>query len=106
MPKVTLKHDATLTREKLQQTLTAAFKDKYTVIPSSIYGSVLIVKKDAFNAAYVRLKVTEDTTTVVVNGNAPNPVVRFFFGLGLLGMLILGRGVTKDVTAWFEQNMA
>lgn len=89
MAKAILKHDPTLTKEKLNKILSAKFSTMgYEVGFSNLIGADIYIKKSGWTGVSIKLKQKADTTFLRINGYAPSVAVRLLI-YGIITILIL-----------------
>lgn len=89
MAKAILKHNPSLTKEKLKDILFAHFGAiGYEVDLSALIGADIYIKKNNWVGVTIKLKQNADSTFLRINGYAPSLAVRLLY-IGIVTMLIL-----------------
>lgn len=89
MAKIILKHDASLTKDKLKEVLSYHFITMgYEVGLSSLIGADIYIKKSNWIGVVIKLKQKPDSTFLRVNGYVPSTALRVLVN-GLIPMLFL-----------------
>lgn len=105
MAKAILAHNPSLTKESLNEVLSAHFTPLgYEVGDSALIGADLYIKKSGWTGVSVKLKQKSDSTLIRINGYAPSMAVRLLL-YGLITILILlpkWRKLEKEVKDFLE----
>ena len=89
MGKAILKHNPSLTKEKLKDILVAHFGAiGYEVDFSALLGADIYIKKNSWVGVTIKLKQKSDSTFLRIGGYAPSLAVRLLI-LGIVTILFL-----------------
>ncbi len=89
MAKIILKHDPSLTKDKLKEVLSYHFITAgYEVGLSSLIGADIYIRKNNWVGVAIKLKQKQDSTFLRVNGYVPSTTLRILVN-GVIPILFL-----------------
>jgi hypothetical protein len=100
MPKLQIRHQPDLTKERFLEILQKQFQGKYEVYHTKVIDRDVCIKQSSMSGVFLKLKQKDDRTEIVYNRNAPSAVWR-----GLLGIwpyLFAGRPLEREVKQYLE----
>jgi len=107
MSQLVLKHDPSLTKEKLEQILSAHFTPKGLEVGlSSLIGADIYIRKSGWTGVTIKIKQKSDSTFLRIGGYAPSPGVRVLL-YGLILYIILApkwKALDKEVSDYISST--
>lgn len=101
MAKIVIRHNPSLTKEKLLELFQKRFGGTYEVYETKLLGADLVVKKSGYTGVSVKLVQKSDTTFIRFGAFAPSAWVRIML-YGLI-MYLFVRKSWKALTAEVKQ---
>ena len=108
MAKITLRHNPSLTKDKLLELFQKRFGGTYEVYETKLLGADLVVKKSGYTGVAVKLLQKSDSTAIRYGAFAPSAWVRVLL-YGLIMYLFVRNGwkaLTAEVKEFIETEPA